>query len=144
MTFLSPPKLFLIFYGTGFEVFKVMRVYNAVWVRTLYHLVYSSEYFVKAFWAYLCRLSREMAVCCDHNLGTHQWYYTDPQPRRLLFWILILCILHALCLTYLLQTNWIHVSSNKYTLLVYRLSNQVYSLIRVFRWVVIIWKCVIF
>jgi len=34
-------QLFLIglFFGTGFEVLKVVRIHNAIWFRTLYSLV---------------------------------------------------------------------------------------------------------
>ena len=33
-------QLFLIFFGTGFEVSTVVRIHNVVWVRMLYSLVY--------------------------------------------------------------------------------------------------------
>jgi hypothetical protein len=37
--FRSTLQLFSIFFGTGFEVLKVVRIHNAIWVRTLYSLV---------------------------------------------------------------------------------------------------------
>jgi len=40
MTFPLTFKLSLIFSGTGFEVLTVMRIHNAVWVRSSYGLVH--------------------------------------------------------------------------------------------------------
>jgi len=50
VTFPSTLQLFVIFFGTGFEVLKVVRIYNTVWVRTPYSLIYGYEYFGTAFW----------------------------------------------------------------------------------------------
>jgi hypothetical protein len=45
----------LVFFGTGFEVLTVMRIHNAVWVRTLCSLVHGYECFAGPFWVCLHR-----------------------------------------------------------------------------------------
>jgi len=63
--------LFLIFFGTGFEVLKVVRIHNVIWVRTL---LSGYECFVSIFTG-----SQKMeAVCHDKNIGTHQSDYPVP------------------------------------------------------------------
>jgi hypothetical protein len=54
-----PTSVVLDILCTGFEVFKVMRIHDAVWVRTPHSLVHSSEYFGGVFWACLHRPSRD-------------------------------------------------------------------------------------
>jgi len=48
---LSAFQLFLIFLGTGFEMFTVVRIHNVVWVWTPCNLVHGCECFGGAFWA---------------------------------------------------------------------------------------------
>jgi hypothetical protein len=51
-------ELFLMSFGAGFVVLKVVRIDNAVWVKTPYRLVHGYECFGGAFWVYLHRPSR--------------------------------------------------------------------------------------
>ena len=51
--------MFLIFFGTGFEVFKVMRIHNAISVRTSHCVVPTCECFEGSLSACLHRLSRD-------------------------------------------------------------------------------------
>jgi hypothetical protein len=44
VTFPSILPLFFIFFGTRFEVLTVVRVHNAVWVKTPCSLVHGYEY----------------------------------------------------------------------------------------------------
>jgi hypothetical protein len=44
-------QLFLIFFGTGFEVLTVTRIYSVVWIRTPYRLVNGHVRFGGAIWA---------------------------------------------------------------------------------------------
>jgi hypothetical protein len=46
---------FIIFVGTVFEVLKLLTIYNAVWVRTLYSLAHVYECSGGSFWVYIHR-----------------------------------------------------------------------------------------
>lgn len=48
-----------IFFCTGFEVHKVVRIYNAVWVMAPCSLVRGYECSGEAFWVCLHRLSKD-------------------------------------------------------------------------------------
>jgi len=48
---------FIIFLGTVSEVLKVLTIYNAVWVRTLYSLVHIYEWFGGSLGVYIHRQS---------------------------------------------------------------------------------------
>jgi hypothetical protein len=74
----STLHLFFIFFGTGFEVLTVVRIHNAVRVRTPCSLVHGYECFGGGIWVCLHRQSENGAVCPARNLGTHQSDYTAP------------------------------------------------------------------
>jgi hypothetical protein len=59
MIFPSTLYLFFIFFGTGFEVLTVVRIHNAVWVRTPFCLIHGYECFGGAFWINLHRKSED-------------------------------------------------------------------------------------
>jgi hypothetical protein len=50
-------QLFLIFFGTGFEVLTVTRIYSVVWIRTPYRLAHGHVCFGETIWSELHRLS---------------------------------------------------------------------------------------
>jgi hypothetical protein len=52
-------QLFLIFFGTRFEVLKEAKIHNAVWVRTPCSLVHAYECFGGVFCVYLHRSSKD-------------------------------------------------------------------------------------
>jgi uncharacterized membrane protein YobD (UPF0266 family) len=53
MTFPSTLYMSFIFFGTGFEVFTVVRIYIAAWVRTPSSLMHDYGYFGGAVWVCL-------------------------------------------------------------------------------------------
>ena len=60
----------LNFFGTGIEVLTVLRIYNAICVRTPYGLVHGyEECFGGAFWVYLHRPPEDLF----ENTGTHRY-----------------------------------------------------------------------
>jgi len=50
VTFPSTLQLLVIFFATAFKDLKVVRIYNTIWVRTPYSLIYGYEYFGTVFW----------------------------------------------------------------------------------------------
>jgi hypothetical protein len=58
-------SLVLMYVGTGFEVFTVVRIHVAVWVRMLCTLVHGYECFGGAFWVCLHGSRKMEAVCPD-------------------------------------------------------------------------------
>jgi hypothetical protein len=75
MTLPSTFHLFFIFFGTGFEVLTVVRIHNAVWVRTPYSLVHGYECFGGAFSVCLRRQSEDG--------GSMYWLKPQCPPVRL-------------------------------------------------------------
>jgi hypothetical protein len=122
---------FLILFCTGFEVLKVVRIYNAVWVRTLYSLVLVYECSGEALWVCLHRPSND-----GHRMSWPNPSYTPVWLCNTLSWKtivlkIIFCLFSCIVsLPYLLQTNWLHVLSNKYTLLFYIMFIFYYDLSR--------------
>jgi hypothetical protein len=117
VTFPSTLHVFIIFFGTEFEVLTVVRIRNVVWVRTLCSHVRGYECFGRAFWGCLHRHLED-----EGSISWPKPRYTlvtlnDPKTQKTI--ILNLNILHFLCIVSLLQNNRIHILGNKYTLLLY-------------------------
>jgi hypothetical protein len=77
VTFPSTLQLFLLFFATRFEVLTLVRIHNAVWVRTPHSLVVMNvleEHSASTFTGH----QKTEAVCPDQNLGTHQSVYMVP------------------------------------------------------------------
>ena len=69
----------LIFFGTWFEVLKVGRIHNVLWIRTPYGLVHGYECLEGAIWVWVFTSCHKMEeVRPDHNFSTHKSYYTVP------------------------------------------------------------------
>lgn len=78
MTFPSMLQLFLIFFGTGFEVLKVVRIHkrSVLGNRILWYMVISvfEEYSGCIF----AGCGEMGAICAELKLSTHQSDYTAP------------------------------------------------------------------
>ena len=117
VTFPSMLQMFLIFFGTGFEVLKVVRIHN----RSVLGNCIVCYMVINVFGEYSgcifagCRETD--AICADWNLGTHQSDYSSITQKNVGFNSNMLHFPCIVSLPYLLQTIWIHVLGNKYTLL---------------------------
>jgi hypothetical protein len=68
-----------MFFGTGFEVLKVVRFDNAVWVLRHRVVWYMGMNVLEEHSGSVFTSSLKMeAVCPDQNLGTHQSDYMVP------------------------------------------------------------------
>ena len=98
----------------------MVTIYNVVWVMTPYNLLHGYECFGGALWACLHRPSED-----EGRMSSEEPWYPPirlhvPTTQKTVILILIFCIFHVLyhCL---LQTNYIHVLGNKYTLLLFHI-----------------------
>jgi hypothetical protein len=111
MTFPSTLHLFFTFVGPGFEVFTVLRIHNAVWVRILSSLVHGYECFARVF-----------CVCSQAVRRWRQYLLTETSiPTNQITWKVIIFNLNIVhfCTVYRLQTHWIHTWGNKYSIWLY-------------------------
>jgi hypothetical protein len=65
-------QLFLILFGTGFKVLTVVRINNAVWVRTSYSLVHDYAVMVEHSKRIITGHQKMSAVGPNQILSAHQ------------------------------------------------------------------------
>jgi hypothetical protein len=111
VTFPTKLQVFLLFFGTRFEVLTPVGIYNAVWVRTLHSLVVMIILEEHSGSTYTGHQKIE-GVCPHLNLGTHQSIHVGLVTQNtIILNINILCFLWTVSL---FIRNQIHTSIKQY------------------------------